>query len=119
MGGRADVRRSFDRVELEQNLAALKSWNSNFEVPDVIHFSDFVYDRRVLAQSMLLGQRAPEWGHASHFPYPNGAKLRDLIVLLPLDLALIRAGAGRIAQHVEQRLSDRAYGYHTIGGGAA
>lgn len=117
--GHGDRRRSFRPAELEQNLAALSTWNSEFEVPDVIAFLDFVRDRRALAETMGASQGAPVWERALHFPYPNGPKLRDLVVLSPQDLALVRAGAGRIATRVEQRLSNRAFGYRTTPDGAA
>jgi len=117
--GRGDSWRRFRLAELEQNLAALLPWNSEFEVPDVIGFADFLHDRRNIAQSMFDAQRGHAWDRALRFPYPNGSKLRDLVVLSPLDLAIIRAGAGRIARRVEQRLSDRAFGYRTLPDGAA
>lgn len=113
------VRRPFDAPEVEENLSALGSWNSGFEVPDVIAFDDVIRDRRALAAQLLASQQSPSWGRALHFPYPNGADLRDMIVLSPLDLALVRAAAGRISRRVERRLSPRAFGSRTKPDGAA
>lgn len=118
-GGRGNTRRPFQLPELEQNLAALMPWNSGFETPDVIAFADFLQDRRAVAEWLFVRQGAPAWDRALRFPYPNGTKLRELVVLGPLDLTLIRASAGRIARRVERHLSQRAFGYRTEPDGAA
>ncbi len=112
-------RRLFQVRELEENLAALRPWNLQFEIPDVVGFADFVHSRRSVATSLFASQAHDTWDRALHFPYPNGRKLRDLVVLEAPDLALLRASAGRIARPVERRLSRRSFGNRTTRSGAA
>lgn len=108
-------RRLFKVAELEGNLAALRPWNlREFEIPDVIAFDDFVHSRRSIAESLCGSQRALTWDRALRFPYPNGRKLRELVVLGAPDLAVLRTSAGRLARPVERRLSWRSFGYRTI-----
>src|SRR5262245_8934688 len=106
---KAESRRLFRVADVEQNLAALHVWNSTFEIPDVIAFGDFVQSRQSLAVSLSISQQSPSWGAALRFPYPNGPKLREFVVLEAPDLALLRASAERIARPVERRLSRRAF----------
>ena len=112
-------RRLFQVGELEQNLAALRAWNLKFEIPDVISFADFLHSRRLVAESLFSSQRLLIWDRALRFPYPNGRKLRELVVLEPPDLALLRASAGRIVRPVKRRLSSRSFGYRTTQSGLA
>ena len=80
-------RRLLQVDELEENLAALGPWNlREFEIPDVIGFADFVHSRGPVAESLFASQRVLIWDRALRFPYPNGPKLRELVVLEPLDL---------------------------------
>ena len=75
------TRRLSQVEELEQNLAALRPWNSEFEIPDVVAFADFVHCHRVVAESRFASQKVFVWDRALRFPYPNGSKLRELVVL--------------------------------------
>lgn len=82
---------SLQVAELEDSLAALQPWNlREFEVPDVIGFKDFVHSRRSVAEALFVTQCAPTWGPALQFPYPNGRKLREIVVLDARDLTLLR-----------------------------
>jgi hypothetical protein len=112
-------RRFFPVDELEENTAALRSWNREFEIPDVIAFADFTHSKRSVAESLFASQHRFTWARALHFPYPNGRKLRNFVVLEAPDLALLRASAGRIARPVERRLSRWSLGSRTMRSGAA
>ncbi len=113
-------RRLLHLSELEANLAALVQWNWDFEIPDVISFADFDHSRQPVAESLFASQDVAGWGPGLRFPYPNGPiKLRELVVLNPRDLTLLRASAGRIARAVERRLSPRSFGSRTMRSGAA
>jgi hypothetical protein len=64
-------RRFFHLDELEKNTAALRSWNREFEIPDVIAFADFTLSKRLVAESLFASQQrfmgprpalpVPEW----------------------------------------------------------
>jgi hypothetical protein len=86
---------------------------TKFEIPDVIAFADFKSAAAQIAESTCATLQDHTWGSALRFPYPNGEKLREMVVLGPIDLAIIRASTGRIATRVESRLSPRVWGYRT------
>ena len=68
-------RRRFLQVdELEENTAALRSWNREFEVPDVIAFADYTHNKRSVAESLFASQQQSHVGPCLALPLPEWAQ---------------------------------------------
>ena len=113
-GGEGDT--EFDKNQARSHLRAVGVWNRRrFELPDPLYFRDYLSSQHAFATDLidLRGIRGP--GRLLRFPYPNGtSKTRELSVLDPADLVILRMLAGSIASAAERRISSRVMGYRVV-----
>lgn len=76
-------------------------------MPDVVAFADFVQSGKELCADLSARWRSYVPDRLEIFPYPNGAKLREMAVARFPDLVMWRVAGGGIIRTTDGLLSDR------------